>query len=140
MINNLLKNFWLITFALIAPITLPACGIQKNLKHNNLHNEILNLSHYKSLFTFGYIFALHFSTILNSKINKFSLYSTSLLLNFYRLVSVLVFKRQQLFLCVNFNWPWTWIFKSRLHTFYFRFSFPWLFDTVHGKTYEVTLL
>ena len=36
MINNLLKNFCLITFALIAPITLPAGGIQKNLNQNNL--------------------------------------------------------------------------------------------------------
>ena len=35
MINNLLKNFCLITFALIAPITLPAGGIQKNLSQNN---------------------------------------------------------------------------------------------------------
>ena len=34
MINNFLKNFCLITFALIAPITLPAGGIQKSLKHN----------------------------------------------------------------------------------------------------------
>ena len=34
MINNLLKNFCLITFALIAPITLPAGGIQKNLNQN----------------------------------------------------------------------------------------------------------
>ena len=31
MINNLLKNFSLITFALIGPITLPAGGIQKSL-------------------------------------------------------------------------------------------------------------
>jgi len=34
MINNLLKNFCLIIFALIAPITLPAGGIQKNLNQN----------------------------------------------------------------------------------------------------------
>tara|TARA_A100001388_G_C28682969_1_gene457303 strand:+ start:53 stop:382 length:330 start_codon:yes stop_codon:yes gene_type:complete len=34
MIKNLLKNFCLITFALIAPITLPAGGIQKNLDQN----------------------------------------------------------------------------------------------------------
>ena len=34
MINSLLKNFCLITFALIAPITLPAGGIQKSLNHN----------------------------------------------------------------------------------------------------------
>ena len=35
MINNLIKNFCLITFALIAPITLPAGGIQKSVNHNN---------------------------------------------------------------------------------------------------------
>ena len=34
MINNLLKNFCLISFALIAPITLPAGGIQKNFSQN----------------------------------------------------------------------------------------------------------
>jgi len=40
MINNLLKNFCLITFALIAPITLPAGGIQKSISHNKfLHNS-----------------------------------------------------------------------------------------------------
>ena len=39
MINNLLKNFCLITFALIAPITLPAGGIQKSLNQNNLPNN-----------------------------------------------------------------------------------------------------
>ena len=39
MINNLLKNFCLITFALIAPITLPAGGIQKSINHNKLPNN-----------------------------------------------------------------------------------------------------
>ena len=39
MINNLLKNFCLITFALIAPITLPAGGIQKNLNQNNFSHK-----------------------------------------------------------------------------------------------------
>ena len=34
MINNLLKNFCLIIFALIAPVTLPAGGIQKSLNQN----------------------------------------------------------------------------------------------------------
>ena len=39
MIHNLLKNFCLITFALIAPITLPAGGIQKSLNQNKFtHN------------------------------------------------------------------------------------------------------
>ena len=47
MINNLLKNFCLIIFALIAPITLPAGGIQKSLNldkfpHNT--NEIILIS------------------------------------------------------------------------------------------------
>ena len=44
MINNVLKNFCLITFALIAPITLPAGGIQKSLNQNNFPkntNEII---------------------------------------------------------------------------------------------------
>ena len=39
MINNVLKNFCLITFALIAPITLPAGGIQKNLNQNKFPNN-----------------------------------------------------------------------------------------------------
>jgi hypothetical protein len=46
MINNLLKNFYLITFALIAPITLPAGGIQKSLNQysssKNTNEIILN--------------------------------------------------------------------------------------------------
>ena len=44
MINNVLKNFCLITFALIAPITLPAGGIQKSLSQNKFPkntNEII---------------------------------------------------------------------------------------------------
>ena len=54
MINNFLKNFCLITFALIAPITLPAGGIQKNLSHNKFPNnskEII-LSSSTSLYSF----------------------------------------------------------------------------------------
>ena len=39
MINNVLKNFCLITFALIAPITLPAGGIQKSLNQNRFPNN-----------------------------------------------------------------------------------------------------
>ena len=39
MINNVLKNFFLITFALIAPITLPAGGIQKSLNQNKFPNN-----------------------------------------------------------------------------------------------------
>ena len=47
MINNLLKNFCLITFALIAPITLPAGGIQKSLNQDKFPrntNEIILIS------------------------------------------------------------------------------------------------
>jgi len=39
MIKNLLKNLCLITFALIAPITLPAGGIQKSLIKNKFPNN-----------------------------------------------------------------------------------------------------
>ena len=59
MINNLLKNFCLITFALIAPITLPAGGIQKSLEQNKFpHNskEII-LSSNTSLYSFPEIHA-----------------------------------------------------------------------------------
>ena len=59
MINNVLKNFCLITFALIAPITLPAGGIQKSLTQNKLPNntnEII-LSSNASLFSCPDIYA-----------------------------------------------------------------------------------
>ena len=59
MINNFLKNFCLITFALIAPITLPAGGIQKSLNQNkfsNNTNEII-LSSNTSLYSFPKIHA-----------------------------------------------------------------------------------
>jgi len=54
MINNLLKNFCLITFALVAPITLPAGGIQKSLNQNKFPNntkEIILISE-TSLYSF----------------------------------------------------------------------------------------
>ena len=38
--NNFLKNSCLIIFALIAPITLPAGGIQKSLNQSTLPNKI----------------------------------------------------------------------------------------------------
>ena len=47
MINSVLKNCCLITFALIAPITLPAGGIQKSLNQNKFPhntNEIILIS------------------------------------------------------------------------------------------------
>ena len=54
MIKNLLKNFCLITFGLIAPITLPAGGIQKSIHYNKLLSnakEII-LSSQTSLYSF----------------------------------------------------------------------------------------
>ena len=54
MMNNLLKNFCLITFALIAPITLPAGGIQKSLNQSKFlynTNEIILTSN-TSLYSF----------------------------------------------------------------------------------------
>ena len=59
MINNLLKNFCLITFALIAPITLPAGGIQKSLNHNKFLNNAkeITLSSNISLYSFPAIHA-----------------------------------------------------------------------------------
>ena len=59
MINNLIKNFCLITFALIAPITLPAGGIQRSLNQQKLPNntkEII-LSSSTSLYSFPEIHA-----------------------------------------------------------------------------------
>ena len=59
MIKNVLKNFCLITFALIAPITLPAGGIQKSLNQNqfpNNKNEIILISN-TSLYSCPEIYA-----------------------------------------------------------------------------------
>ena len=81
MINNLLKNFCLITFALIAPITLPAGGIQKSLNQNNFpHNTIeITLSSNTSLYSYPEIHAKELlvldigttlSVIRNWKVNK----------------------------------------------------------------------
>ena len=59
MINHILKNFCLIIFALIAPITLPAGGIQKSLNQNkfpNSTNEIILCSN-TSLYSCPEIYA-----------------------------------------------------------------------------------
>ena len=59
MIKNLLKNFCLISFALIAPITLPAGGIQKSLNQNRFlyKTKEITLSSNTSLYTFPAIHA-----------------------------------------------------------------------------------
>ena len=81
MINNVLKNFCLITFALIAPITLPAGGIQKSLNQNkfpNNTNEII-LNSNTSLYSSPEIYAKELlvldvgttlSVLRNWKVNK----------------------------------------------------------------------
>ena len=59
MIYSVFKNFCLITFALIAPITLPAGGIQKSLNQNkspNNTNEII-LSSNATLYSSPEIYA-----------------------------------------------------------------------------------
>ena len=57
MINNLLKNFCLIIFALIAPITLPAGGIQKSLNQNKFpqNTQEIILSSNTSLYSYPQI-------------------------------------------------------------------------------------
>ena len=54
MINNFLKNFCLIVFALIGPITLPAGGIQNSLNQSKFFNNIneIILSFETSLYSF----------------------------------------------------------------------------------------
>ena len=81
MIYSVFKNFCLITFALIAPITLPAGGIQKSLNQNkfpNNTNEII-LSSSTSLYSCPEIFAKELlvldvgttlSVLRNWKVNK----------------------------------------------------------------------
>ena len=59
MINSVLKNFCLITFALIAPITLPAGGIQKSLNQNKFPHDTkeIILSSNTSLYSSPEIYA-----------------------------------------------------------------------------------
>ena len=59
MIKNLLKNFCLITFALIGPITLPAGGIQKSLNQNQFtkNTREIILTSNTSLYNFPGIIA-----------------------------------------------------------------------------------
>jgi len=58
--NNLLKNICLIVFALIAPITLPAGGIQKSLNQNYFpkNTKEIILSSNTSLYSFPEINAI----------------------------------------------------------------------------------
>ncbi len=65
MISNLLKNLCLFTFALIAPITLPAGGIQKSLNDNKFPrntNEIILISN-ASLYAYPEIQAKELSVL-----------------------------------------------------------------------------
>ena len=81
MMNKMLKNFCLIIFALIGPITLPAGGIQKSLNQNKFTNttqEII-LSSNISLYSSPEIYAKELlvldvgttlSVLRNWKVNK----------------------------------------------------------------------
>ena len=81
MMNNLLKNFCLIIFALIAPITLPAGGIQKSLNQNYFSNNTkeITLNSNTSLYSFPEINASkllvldvgsNLSVLHNCKVNE----------------------------------------------------------------------
>ena len=65
MIKNLLKNFCLITFALIAPITLPAGGIQKSLNQDRTTNNTneITLTSNTSLYSSPEIYAKELSVL-----------------------------------------------------------------------------
>ena len=51
--NSFLKNFCLITFALVAPISLPAGGIQKNLYHNKFPSNTNEITLYSNTFLYS---------------------------------------------------------------------------------------
>ena len=52
--NNLIKNICLFIFALIAPITLPAGGIQKDLNHNNFSKNTKEIILSSSTFLYSF--------------------------------------------------------------------------------------
>ena len=54
MINNLLKNICLLTFALIAPVTLPAGGIQKNLSQDKFPNNTKEITLSSNTFLYSF--------------------------------------------------------------------------------------
>ena len=54
MINNFLKNFCLIIFALIAPITLPAGGIQKSLNQNKFSDNTKEITLSSNTFLYSF--------------------------------------------------------------------------------------
>ena len=81
MINYLLKNFCLIIFALIAPVTLPAGGIQKSLNQNKFpkNTKEIILSSSMPLYSFPEIHAqellvldigTNLSVLHNCKVNE----------------------------------------------------------------------
>ena len=78
---NIFKNFCLITFALIAPITLPAGGIQKSLNQNKFldNTDEIILSSNTSLYSYPQIHAKellvldvgsNLSVLHNCKVNE----------------------------------------------------------------------
>ena len=72
MIKTLLKNFCLITFALIAPITLPAGGIQKSINHNKFPNNTKEITLSSNTSLYSYQLGLFFSVGLLGSLSTFS--------------------------------------------------------------------
>ena len=81
MMNNLLRDICLIIFALIAPITLPAGGIQKSLNQNKFPNNTKEIivSSNTSLYSFPEIrtkellvlnIGTHLTVLRNWKVRK----------------------------------------------------------------------
>ena len=54
MINNFLKNFCLISFALIAPISLPAGGIQKSLNQDKFPSNTEEIILKSNIFLYSF--------------------------------------------------------------------------------------
>ena len=90
MINNLLKNFCLITFALIGPITLPAGGIQKSL------NQIKYLDNTREIIVNSNTFLYSFPEINATKLLLLDIGSNLSVLNNYKVNETEIWVRVEL--------------------------------------------
>ena len=90
MINNLLKNFCLITFALIGPITLPAGGIQKSL------NQIKYLDNTREIIMNSNTFLYSFPEINATKLLVLDVGSNLSVLNNYKVNETEIWVRVEL--------------------------------------------
>ena len=90
MINNILKNFCLITFALIGPITLPAGGIQKSL------NQIKYLDNTREIIVNSNTFLYSFPEINATKLLVLDVGSNLSVLNNYKVNETEIWVRVEL--------------------------------------------